>query len=324
MAISVDEKIELIKRNTTEIIGEENIKKFVKKGVAYCGYECSGEIHLGHLVTILKLLDLQKAGIKIKILLADWHTWLNQKGDWNFVNKQLKQWEKGFKSVGLKAEIIKGTSFQKEKSYFEDVLRLASRVGVKRGMRSMQHVARDFENAKISQMIYPLMQIADVKALKTNFVVAGLEQRKIYMLGLDVGREIGLPEAVYIYTPIIPGLRGRGKMSSSIEGSFISIRDKKEDIEKKINRSYCPKGIIKDNPVLSIAKLIIFPMFGKMDIKGDPRWKGKDKDEEDKTFNDYQTLEDNFERGYLYPLNLKKAVAGYLEKIIAPIRKSWK
>ena len=81
------DKIELIKRNCAEIINEDKIEKFMKKGVVYCGYEVSGEIHLGHLVTIIKLLDLQKAGIKVKILLADWHTWLNKKGDWDFVNK---------------------------------------------------------------------------------------------------------------------------------------------------------------------------------------------------------------------------------------------
>jgi len=318
MVMSADEKIELVKRNTTEIIGEENISKFSKKGVAYCGYECSGEIHLGHLVTILKLLDLQKVGIKIKILLADWHTWLNQKGDWDFVNKQLKQWEKGFKSVGLKAEIVKGTSFQKEKSYFEDLLRLASRVSVKRGMRSMQQVARDFENAKISQMIYPLMQIADVKALKTNFVVSGLEQRKIYMLGLDAGKEINLPEAVYIYTSILPSLKGKGKMSSSDEGSFISIRDKNEDIAKKINKSYCKKGDVENNPVLSIAKLIIFPKFGAIEIKRDKKYGGNLK------FKNYLGLEKAFESEELHAADLKKAVSEYLEKIIAPIRKIWK
>src|SRR3989304_4301013 len=119
------DKIELIKRNCAEIINESKISNFMKKGLAYCGYECSGEIHLGHLVTIFKLLDLQSVGMKIKILLADWHTWLNRKGDWKFVNHQLKQWEKGFKSVGLKAEIIKGSSFQTKPDYIEDVLKLA-------------------------------------------------------------------------------------------------------------------------------------------------------------------------------------------------------
>src|SRR3989344_3959806 len=106
MTLNFKEELELIKRNSAEIINEDKIKDFMKKGIAYCGYECAGEIHLGHLVTMIKLLDLQKAGIKIKILLADWHTWLNQKGDWDFVNKQLIQWEKGMRAVGLNAEFV--------------------------------------------------------------------------------------------------------------------------------------------------------------------------------------------------------------------------
>jgi|TARA_Y100000296_G_C5168668_1_gene256115 tyrosyl-tRNA synthetase len=312
-------RLELIKRNTFEIIGEDKIKDFMKKGVVYCGYEVSGEIHLGHLVTILKLLDLQKAGIKVKVLLADWHTWLNQKGSWDFVNKQLKQWEKGFKSIGLKAEIVKGTSFQKKEDYIEDLLKMALNVSVKRGVRAMQQVARDAEHAKISQMIYPLMQIEDVKKLKVNFVVSGSDQRKIYMLGLDVGKEINLQEAVYLYTPIIPSLRGaEGKMSSSVKGSFISIRDKKEDITKKLNKAYCKVGDVGNNPILAIARLIIFPKFEKIKIKRSDKFGGN------LEFDNYLDLEKSFESGKLHALDLKNSVSDYLEKIIAPIRKEWK
>jgi len=311
-------KLELINRNTFEIIGEDKIKDFMKKGVVYCGYEVSGEIHLGHLVTILKLLDLQKAGIKVKVLLADWHTWLNQKGSWDFVNKQLKQWEKGFKSIGLKAEIVKGTSFQRKEDYVEDLLKMALNISVKRGIRAMQQVARDAEHAKISQMIYPLMQIEDVKKLKVNFVVSGSDQRKIYMLGLDVGKEINLQEAVYLYTPIIPSLRGaEGKMSSSVEGSFISIRDKKEDITKKLNKAYCKVGDVGNNPILAITKLIIFPKFEKIKIKRSDKFGG------DLEFDNYLDLEKSFESGKLHALDLKNSVSDYLEKIIAPIRKEW-
>ncbi len=316
--MDINKRFELIKRNTEEIIGEDKIKKFMKKGVVYCGYETSGEIHLGHLVTILKLLDLQKAGIKIKVLLADWHTWLNKKGDWNFVNKQLKQWEKGFKALGLKAEIIRGTSFQKKPDYFEDILKLALNLTVNRGVRAMQQVARDIDNAKISQIIYPLMQVEDVKKLGVNFVIAGSDQRKIYMLGLDQGKDINLQEAVYLYTPLIPGLKGPGtKMSSSIPSSFISIRDKKEDIRKKIDKAYCPPKVIEGNPILSIAKLIIFPKFGELHVEGLEK-------EDTRTFKNYEELEELYGRGYVWPSDLKKAVAGYLDELIAPIRKNWK
>lgn len=317
--MNINEKIELVKRNTVEIIGEDKVKDFMKKGVVYCGYECSGEIHLGHLVTILKLLDLQKAGIKVKILLADYHTSLNQKGDWDFVNKQLKFWEKGFKSVGLKAEIVKGTSFQRKLEYFDDILKMALDVTVNRGVRAMQQVARDIENAKISQVIYPLMQIEDVKALKVNFVVSGTDQRKIYMLGKDVGHKIGLQDAVYLYTPIIPSLKGaEGKMSSSVKESFISIRDKKEEIKKKIRGAYCKVGDINNNPILAITRLVVFPKFEKVTIKRDKKFG------EDLIFEDYEDLEKAFESGKLHALDLKDSVADYLEEIIAPIRKSWK
>jgi len=289
----------------------------MKKGAVYCGYEVSGEIHLGHFVTILKLLDLQKAGIKVKVLLADWHTWLNKKGDWKFVNNQLKQWEKGFKSLGLKAEIIKGTSFQKKPDYFEDILKLALNVTVNRGVRSMQMVARDIENAKISQIIYPLMQIEDVKKLKVNFVVSGSDQRKIYMLGLDEGKSIGLQDCVYLYTSLIPGLKGPGsKMSSSEETSFISIRDSKKEIQKKVSRAYCPGKVVKDNTILAICKLIIFPKFGELDLKGLQK-----KDNE--LFKSYEELEKRFESGYVWPSDLKNTVSEYLEKLIAPIRKEF-
>lgn len=317
--MNIKEKIELIKRNTIEIIGEDKIRDYMKKGIVYCGYECSGEIHLGHLITILKLLDLQKAGIKVKVLLADWHTWLNQKGDWGFVNKQLKSWEKGFKSVGLKAEIVRGTKFQRKTEYIDDVLKMALYITVNRGIRAMQQVARDIENAKVSQIIYPLMQIEDVKALKVNFVLAGTDQRKIYMLGRDIGHKIGLQDAVYLYTPMIPSLRGaEGKMSSSVKESFISIRDKKEDIKKKIRGAYCRVGDVENNPVLAITRLIVFPKFEKVRIKRDKKF-GEDLD-----FEDYVALEKAFESGKLHALDLKDSVADYLEEIIAPIRKSWR
>lgn len=319
MAMSVDGKLRLVKRNTEEIVNENKIKEFMKKGVAYCGYECSGEIHLGHLVTILKLLDLQKAGIKVKVLLADWHTWLNKKGNWSFVDKQVRQWEKGFKALGLKAQIVKGTSFQREPDYFEDVLKLSLNVTVNRGVRAMQQLVRETERSKISQIIYPLMQVEDVKKLGVNFVVAGTDQRKIYMLGLDKGKEINLQEAVYLYTPLIPGLAGPGtKMSSSVPNSFISIRDGKEDIRKKINKAYCKQGNAENNPVLSIAKLIIFPKFEKIKIKRPDKHGGEI------SFKNYKELESAFESGKLHAADLKNAVGEHLEKIIAPIRKSWK
>ena len=58
---NVSEKLELIKRNTVEIIQEDELitlMKEKKQPVVYCGYEPNGPMHLGHFVTVLKLADM--------------------------------------------------------------------------------------------------------------------------------------------------------------------------------------------------------------------------------------------------------------------------
>ena len=65
------DKLELIKKNTVEILSEEELKKLLsskKKPVVYCGYEMSGPLHLGHFVTITKLMDFDKADELVRFL----------------------------------------------------------------------------------------------------------------------------------------------------------------------------------------------------------------------------------------------------------------
>ena len=158
--MDIKEKIALIKRNTVEIVTEEELEKLLKEKkqpITYCGYEPSGPIHLGHLVTLTKLRDLQKAGFKVKILLADIHAYLNKKGDFKQIEKEMEHWTKGIKAFGLKAEVIKGMSFEFKKEYWTDILDMALKTTIQRGLRSMQDIARDIDNAMISQMLYPLI-----------------------------------------------------------------------------------------------------------------------------------------------------------------------
>ena len=321
--MNIEEKIRLIKRNAVEILNENEIEKTLKKKSlkVYCGYEPSGPIHIGTLVTIIKLLDFQKAGISPIVLLANWHAWLNKKGDWEFLEKQMKIWQAGIKAAGLsEAKFITGTDFQQKKEYINDVMILALNTTVNRGLRSMQTVARDIENAKVSQIIYPLMQIADIKHLDLDFVVAGLDQRKIHTLGIENFTKINFnKKPVFIHTGIITSLKGPGKkMSSSIPESMITIKDSKSEIENKIKNAYCPEGLIKENPVLEIAKLLLFPKFEKLEISRQEKFGGN------KLYKTYQELESDFSNKKLHPVDLKQSVIEYLEKLLSPIRKAWK
>jgi len=51
----------LATRNTVEVVTDDELRELLakEKKRVYAGYEPSGEIHLGHLVTVNKLIDLQ-------------------------------------------------------------------------------------------------------------------------------------------------------------------------------------------------------------------------------------------------------------------------
>jgi tyrosyl-tRNA synthetase len=316
-----EEKLALIQKNTKEIVSLDELKELLKKKKqprVYCGYEPSGPMHLGHFVTITKLMDLEKAGFKVVILLADIHALLNKKGDLTDIKKNVDIWKKTVKAIGINAEVVLGSDFEFTKEYQLDVMKLAQTATIQRGLRSMQEIARDSDNATISQLWYPLMQVVDIKHLNLDVALGGLEQRKVHMIGKDMEKVLE-HKFVAIHTPLITSLKGPGqKMSKSLPGSGVSVTDSYEEIKKTINGAYCLEKDIKDNPILQICQLIIFPRFEKFDVKRPEKFGG------DVKFNNYEELEKNFEEGKLHPMDLKVAVTEYLENIIAPIRKNYK
>lgn len=318
--MDIEEKLRIIKRNTEEIISEEELKKILaskSKPVVYCGYEPSGPMHLGHFVTITKLMDMAKAGFHVKVLLADVHAFLNRKGDEEKIEKEVENWRKTIKAIGMNAEVVLGSEFQFKKEYMLDVMRLSQASTIQRGLRSMQEIARDIENATISQLLYPLMQVVDIKALKVDVALGGLEQRKVHMIGKDMSKILNY-DFICVHTPLITSLKGPGqKMSKSIPGSGIAVTDAPEVIKKTIKEAYCPEKIAKENPVLQIARLIVFPRIKEFEVKRAEKYGGN------KTYVSYEELESDYVKGNLHPADLKNSVEMYLEQIIKPIRDNW-
>lgn len=318
--MEMKKRLELIKRNTAEVVTEKELEDLLKKKknpVVYCGYEPSGPLHLGHFVTILKLIDLANAGFKVKVLLADVHALLNRKGSAEQINKETEAWKKTLKAIGLSSETIIGSKFQFDEQYQLDVMNLAQKVTISRGLRSMQEIARDVEHATISQLWYPLMQVVDIKYLRADVALGGMEQRKVHMIGKEFSKVLGY-SFVAMHVPLITSLKGPGeKMSKSIPGSGISVIDSYDEIKKTIKEAYCPEKVVQDNPILQIAKLIIFPTVKEFWIERSAKFGGTIE------VHNYEELETIYKQGKLHPLDLKNSVAEALEKTIAPVRKKF-
>jgi len=315
-----NQRYELIIRNTAEVIGQEELKKLLKQKkeiVIYHGFEPSGEgLHIGTLIGVNKHLDFQKAGLKLKLLCADLHAYLNQKGSLAKVSHIAELYKEGFAALGVdmkKAEYVLGSDFQLGYNYFLDVLKLSLRVTGARANRAMAIIAREEKDPRVSNMVYPLMQVLDVKHLNADIAFGDMPQRKIHMLMREQLPHLDYISPIAIHHGDMVGLTG-GKMSSSIPSSRIMIDEAPESIKRKIKGAFCPEKKINNNPILQICQYIIFPRKGKLQIKRDKKYGGN------LFFKDYKSLENEYKKG-LHPFDLKNSVAESLIEILEPVRK---
>jgi tyrosyl-tRNA synthetase len=301
-------------RNTVEVVTEDDLRALLTQPhkKVYAGYEPSGEIHLGHLVTVNKLVDLQNAGFEIIVLLADLHAFLNRKGTMEKVGELAEYNQRCFEGLGLKnVKYVLGSDLQLNRDYELLVLQLSQQITLNRATRSMDEVGRQMDHPTVSQMVYPLMQMADIAMLGVDAAVGGIDQRKIHMLAREHLINFGYKPPVCIHTPILNGLDGK-KMSSS-QGNYISIADTEENILKKCQKAFCPPEIA-ENPILQIFQHHIFPRLPEIIIKRPEKFGG------DRTFTTYQDLEISYGKGEVHPLDLKKSCGECLVEIFEPVR----
>jgi tyrosyl-tRNA synthetase len=312
-------KKDLVMRNVVEVVEEAELDELVKKGKGsvYCGYETSGAVHIGTMVTVQKLIEFQQAGLEVIVLFADIHTLLNRKGEEEWIKKMVEYWRHSFIGLGLdpkRTRFVLGSSFQMKPEYIHDVLTLGTHTTVNRATRSMQQVARDLENAHVSQLIYPLMQAADIKHLGVDICYGGIEQRKIHMLAREELGKIGYKKPICIHTPLIVSLGGpETKMSSSKPETIIAVHEDPKSIEEKVKKAYCPAGSAENNPILDVFRFFIFAKEKKVVIKRPEKYGGN------LEFDSYEKLEKAFKEG-LHPMDLKAACAQYLSEYLKPVR----
>jgi len=317
-----EEKLKLLESNTAEIITGEELKELVASGKqikVYAGYEPSGKIHLGHALSVNKLIDFQKTGAEVIVLLADFHAYLNRKGTLEEIRKTADYNRKCFTALGLdekKTRFILGSEIQLSGEYFINLQKLALETTLLRAKRSMDVVGRAEENPSVARVIYPLMQVIDMAALDVDVAIGGLDQRKIHMLGRDNLAKLGFKAPVCIHLPIIHGLDGSEKMSSSL-GNFVSIDDSDEEIKRKIKQAYCPEGVIEGNPILELYHYFIFPKVGedKVEIKRPEKFGGN------LCYSAYKEMEKDFAEKKVHPADLKSNLAEQITANLSEVRK---
>lgn len=312
----------IAKRNLAEILTEKEFNDLISQQFSfYYGTAPTGPFHVGYVIPLTKFVDLVRIGGKGKILIADWHAYLDdRKTPWESMEKRSKYYYlaiKAFLGQFIDVDDVKfvfGHEFQRTPEYEEDLIRASGLVTVKRAIRAASEVVRLKENPHVSELIYPIMQCLDVKYLNVDMAIGGVDQRHIYALAREILPQMGYKKGVYAFTPIITSLTGPGnKMSASKPNTTITIHDTFEAIKQKLRSAYCPWGTEESNPILELYRYIVFPLFETVKVENT-------KTKEKLIYNNYGELLQDFKTKRVHPMDLKETLASYIWKIVEPIQ----
>jgi tyrosyl-tRNA synthetase len=339
--MDVKTKVNLIKEFAEEIVTEEELIKLFEKNphpIAYDGFEPSGRIHIAQgLLRAITVNKLTSLGIKFKFWVADWFAMLNNKynGDMKKIKIVGEYFIEVWKACGMdldNVEFIWASEFiKKHPEYWETVLKLSMNASVNRVLRCGQIMGReDSTDNPSSQILYPLMQAADIHHLNVDIAQLGMDQRKVNMLARDVFPKLNLTPPVVISHHMLLGLQFQEtdktgidrkialKMSKSKPETAIFMTDSKDEIFEKFKKAYCPEGKEEDNPVLEYAKYIVLEKFKSITIKRPEKFGGN------LIVKNYEELKNLYLKKEIHPLDLKNTIAEYIDELLEPIRKHFK
>lgn len=351
------ERVALIERNAAEVIGRDELPALLDSGVTlqhYIGFEISGLVHLGTgLVSMAKINDLLDAGVRCRVFLADWHTWINDKlgGDRDAIRHMAAGYFKEAMLASLSClradtsglEFVLATALYNENpDYWATVIDVSKHTTLARMQRSITILGRDEqESVDFAKLIYPAMQAADIFAQHVHIAHAGMDQRKAHVIARDVALKLRMSplfgadgtrvKPVALHHALILGLKrppvwpvpaesvadvfASMKMTKSDPTTAVYVHDSPDTIRDKVKRAFCPPEAVDFNPVMDwIDKLVFRIAGGPFRIERTPANGGT------MVCDTFDEVASAYMSGALHPMDAKAALSQRLIDLLEPAR----
>jgi tyrosyl-tRNA synthetase len=241
--------LELIKQGTDEIIPEKELISKLKLGRPLkikAGFDpTASDIHLGHMVLINKLKQLQDLGHEIHFLIGDFTGLIGDPSGKNATRKPLTTKEVAENAKTYKEQIFKVLDSKKTHICFNstwmnkmsasDLIALAGKYTVARMLERDDFQKRYSSGNPISihEFLYPLIQGYDSVVLEADIELGGTDQKFNLLVGRELQKDYGQTPQVIMTLPILEGLDGVKKMSKSLD-NYIGITEEPEEMFGKI------------------------------------------------------------------------------------------
>ncbi|KAM7532917.1 hypothetical protein Aperf_G00000121860 [Anoplocephala perfoliata] len=322
----------LIINNLQEVVGDTELQRALQEGVekfaVYWGTATTGKPHVAYFVPICKIADMLHAGVKVIILFADLHAYLdNMKSPWSVLSYRATYYETVIKavleSVGVPLDqlcFIRGSEYELMRIYSEDVYRISADTSIRDARKAGAEVVKQVANPLVSGLLYPLLQALDEEYLHVDAQFGGVDQRKIFMLCERILPRLGYKKRIHLMNPMVPGLTG-GKMSASEAASKIDLLESSDEVHAKLASAACPNGQSADdgNGVLAFIKFVVFPLVRLTESQPSVTVNGKD-------FLTYEDLEKAYLAGdsAISAEALKECIFKHLDPRLEFVRKHFK
>ncbi len=239
----------IIRRGVKEIISEDEFARMLKSGKTLrlkMGFDPSRpDIHLGHVVGLRKLRQLQELGHQVILIVGDWTAQIGDPSGQSATRPMLTHDEvianaesylrQFFKVVHRDRTQVVWQSEWFGKFTLADVIRLTGRFTVAQFLER-DDFAKRFNAHRpiaITELLYPLLQAYDSVAIQSEVEFGGTDQKFNLLVGRELQAMMGQPPQQCFLMPLLVGTDGVQKMSKSL-GNYIAVEEPADDMYGKL------------------------------------------------------------------------------------------
>jgi tyrosyl-tRNA synthetase len=240
----VAEQLELIRRDTLEIVPEEELVRKLERSLksgeplrVKQGFDPTRpDLHIGHAVSIRKLRDFQELGHQVIFVVGDTTAMVGDPTGRSELRPQLSAEEVArnaetyadqlFRILDPARTRVEYNSGWLGSLKLEDMLRLTGQYTVARMLEREDFATRHREGVPISlvEFMYPLLQAYDSVALRADVELGGSDQKFNLLVARAIQERYGQEPQVCLLMPLLRGTDGAHKMSKSYD-NYVGLAD---------------------------------------------------------------------------------------------------
>ena len=257
MPLNVAEMDRITKRGVADIISREEFVRLLQEGTPLrlkMGFDPSRpDIHLGHVVGLRKLRQLQELGHQVVLIVGDWTAQIGDPSGQSATRPMLTHQEvidnaesylrQFFKVVDRDLTEVVWQSEWFGKFTLADVIRLTSRFTVAQFLER-DDFAQRFQAHRpiaITELLYPLLQAYDSVEIRSDVEFGGTDQMFNLLVGRELQRMMGQKPQQIFLMPMLVGTDGVLKMSKSLD-NYVAVEEPPNDMYGKVMS--LPDGLI--------------------------------------------------------------------------------